>query len=130
MKPVQAGFTLIEALVAFAIMAVVMVTLYQAAGTGLKAFDAAASTQEAVLLAESQMDRIVALRRIPDVRQGTVPDSNFQWKLQVLPSPALPSTSELGVPPVLLRVTVSWSTPRGGKSVQLERLVFVPGQGR
>ena len=130
MKPVQAGFTLIEALVAFAIMAVVMVTLYQAAGTGLKAFDAAATTQEAVLVAQSQMDRIVALRRIPDVHQGTVAGSVFTWRLQVLPSPALPSSSQLGASPVLLRVTVAWNTPRGGKSVQLERLVFVLGQGR
>lgn len=130
MKTVQAGFTLIEALVAFAIMAVVMVTLYQAAGTGLKAFDAAATTEEAVLIAQSQMDRIVALRRIPDVRQGTVAGSLIQWKLQVLPTPALPSSSQIGSPPVLLRVTVSWDTSRGRKSIHLDRLLFVTGQGR
>lgn len=130
MKLSQAGFTLIEALVAFAIMAVVLVTLYQAAGTGLKAFDAAAATEDAILVAQSQMDRIVALRRIPEVRQGTVPGSAFHWKLQVLPPPALPSANQLATSPVLLRVTVAWNTSRGGKSVYLERLVFVAGQGR
>lgn len=130
MKQGQSGFTLIEALVAFAILAVVMVTLYQAAGTGLRAFASAAQTDSAVLVAQSQLDRIVALRRVPDIRSGRVSGTPFEWKVQVLPSPDLPSGRTLVTTPVLLRLTIAWETPAGGKAIYLDRLVFLPAGGR
>lgn len=130
MRSGQAGFTLVEALIAFAILSLMMVTLYQAAGTGLRAFDSAADTDRAVLVAQSQLDRITSLRRLPDMRQGKVAGTPFTWTLQVQPSPLLPGARELSAKPVLMRLTVSWKAGTAGKSIHLERLVFVSGGGR
>jgi type II secretion system protein I len=127
MRDGQAGFTLIEALIAFAILSLVMVTLYQAAGMGLRAFDSAAETDRAVLVAQSQLDRITSLRRLPDMRQGKLAGTPFTWTLQVQPTPPLPGARELAARPVLMRLTVSWKAGRGDKSIHLERLVFVSG---
>ena len=127
MRNGQAGFTLVEALIAFAILSLMMVTLYQAAGTGLRTFDSAAETDRAVLVAQSQLDRITSLRRLPDMRQGKVAGTPFTWTLQIQPTPPLPGASELATKPVLMRLTVSWKAGNGGKSIHLERLVFVSG---
>jgi general secretion pathway protein I len=130
MKTAQAGFTLVESLIAFAILSLMMVTLYQAAGTGLRSFGSAAETDRAILVAQSQFDRIISLRRLPEARRGSVADTPFTWTLQVQPAPALPAARDITTRPVLMRLTVSWKSATGGKSIHLERLVFVSGGGR
>ena len=74
----EEGFTLVEALVAFAILAVVLISLYEAMGTGLRSFGAAAKVEEAVLIAQSQLDRIVALNHLPQQREGKIAGTEFE----------------------------------------------------
>lgn len=111
----QRGFTIIESLVALAVLAITMVALYEAIGTGFRTFDRAAETEDAVLVAQSQLDRIVAQRRLPTVRQGTVDDTVFRWQLSVVP----PRNAKL----TLLRLTVTW--PGRAAGIVIERLVLL-----
>ncbi len=80
----ERGFTIAETLVALAILAVMLVALYEAMGTGFRTFDRAAEVEEAVLAAQSQLDRVVALRRLPAVREGAVDGTPLAWRLTVL----------------------------------------------
>lgn len=123
----QAGFTLVEVLVAFAILAVVLVSLYEAAGTGLRSFQSAAQVERAVLVAQSELDRVVALKHLPEVRQGKLPGSPFEWELEIPEQPASPQFKDLqSTRPVLIRVNVRWKGERAAQLVSIDRLVFLP----
>ena len=127
----QRGFTLIETLIAFAILAVTLTALFQTAGTSLRGIDTAAEQGRAVLAAQSQLDRILALKRMPELKTGTVSNSPFTWQLEEISSTKLPANLEslTSARPVFIRLTVRWNTPRGGKAVSIERLIFVPRSG-
>ncbi|MEQ1867260.1 MAG: type II secretion system protein [Alphaproteobacteria bacterium] len=111
----QRGFTIIESLVALAVLAITVVALYEAIGTSFRTFDRAAKIEEAVLIAQSQLDRVVALRRLPDVRQGTVDDTAFAWQLSVVSA----ANARLAT----LRLTVTW--PDRAEGIAIERLVLL-----
>ena len=123
----EAGFTLVEVLVAFAILAVVLVSLYEAAGTGLRSFQSAAQVERAVLVAQSELDRIVALKRLPEAREGKLAGSPFEWEIEIPEQPAsLRFKDILSTRPVLIRVNVRWPGARTTKLVSIDRVVFLP----
>lgn len=127
----QKGFTLIEALVAFAILAVVLVSLYEAMGTGLRSFAAASRSEEAVLIAGSRLDAIMSLKRIPELRQGKIEGTGFEWRLEVLPGP--PSDPLQPLHPfhaVPVRLTISWSGNTGARKIAIDRLIVVQQRER
>lgn len=118
----QSGFSLVEVLVAFAILALTMTALYQTAGTGIRAYDASARTEQAVLLAQSQMDRIVALRRLPEQREGAIPGAPYRWSIEELPVAA---GASLTAPKyVRVRVRVTWKDAKAEQEISLERYLF------
>lgn len=126
----ERGFTLVETLIAFAILAVVLVSLYEAIGTGFRSFDAAAQVEEAVLVAQSQMDRLVALKRMPDQVEGKLDGTPYQWRIDVVP-PSAPETQAAATSPlraVAFRLVVSWPGKASTRTVGIERLVFLPRQ--
>lgn len=110
----QRGFTIMESLVALAVLAVIVVALYEAIGTGFRTFDQAAEIEEAVLIAQSQMDSVVAFRRLPDVREGTVAGTAFGWRLGVVSMAAQLAT---------VRLTVTW--PGRTQGIAIERMVLL-----
>lgn len=116
----ERGFTLIETLIALAILAVTLVALYEAMGTGFRTFDKAADLEEAVLIARSQLDRVVALRRIPEQRQGAA--GVFTWGIQVQPAKDPEAALQLRA----LSLHVAWP---GGRAIAIERLVLVQPEG-
>jgi len=107
----QRGFTLIEALIAFAILAVVLVSLYEVMGTSLKGFDRAAETDEALMIAQSQLDRLTAMKTLPaNALQGTIEGTPFRWRATIVPS-ARQEPERLRASPLrlhTLRLVVSW----------------------
>ena len=121
----EQGFTLVEALVAFAILAVVLVAAFRTAGTGLRAIDAAATTEAAVLAARSQMDRIIALRQLSGPRKGQIEGTPYTWELEVLPPSRAWSLQPLARKPAQVRLTVSWLSRSGTSRIQLERVIFL-----
>ena len=123
--PEQDGFTLVEALVAFGILAAMMIAGLQLAGTSLRAIDAASATEGAVLVAQSQMDRIVALRALPQERRGVVEGTPYAWEMEVLPPDPRAARGNLARKPVLARVSVSWRGRGGVRRVHLDRMIFI-----
>jgi general secretion pathway protein I len=121
----EQGFTLVEALVAFAILAVVLVAAFRTAGTGLRAIDAAATTEGAVLAARSQMDRIIALRQLSGPRKGQIEGTPYKWELEVLPPSRAWSLQPLARKPAHVRLTVAWPSRGGTSRIQLERVIFL-----
>jgi general secretion pathway protein I len=112
----ERGFTLIETLIALAILAVTLVAFYEAMGTGFRTFEKAADVEEAVLIAQSQLDRVVALRRIPEQTQGSA--GVYRWRIDVQPA----AKSEAALQSRRLRMNVAWP---GGRGVAIERLILV-----
>lgn len=100
------GFSLVEVLVAFAIMGLSLGVLYQTLGGSMRASAAADTRTRAVLLAES------ILARYPSVPPSGVQDegveAEFGWRISSSSVPALegqPDAWNLH----LLAVEVSWS---------------------
>jgi prepilin-type N-terminal cleavage/methylation domain-containing protein len=118
----ERGFTIAETLVALAILAVTLVALYEAMGTGFRTFDRAAEVEEAVLAAQSQIDRVVALRRLPVERQGTVDGTAFAWRLSVLSRQKVAGAVES----VVMRLAVAW--PGNTQGVAIDRLVLIEAE--
>lgn len=82
----HSGFTLLEVLVAFVILAgvlgVVMRISAQAMDTSLRA----AERQQALMLARSQLDRVLARRELlPGSERGDFDLAGFHWELDVMP---------------------------------------------
>jgi type II secretion system protein I len=110
----ERGFTIMESLVALAVLAVMLVALYEAIGTGFRTFDRAAEAEEAVLVAQSLLDGIVAGRQVGDVRDGQVEGARFHWRMDVVKR-----AGQL----VTFKIAVTW--PGGGQGVVIERMLLV-----
>lgn len=110
----ERGFTIMESLVALAVLAITVVALYEAIGIGFRTIGRAAEAEEAVLVAQSLLDGIVAGRRIGDVRNGRVEGTRFAWRVDVIRTAARLVT---------FRIAVTW--PGGGQGVAIERMLLV-----
>jgi type II secretion system protein I len=120
----ERGFTLIEALIAFAILAVVLVALYEVMGTSLKGFDRAAETDQALMIAQSELDRLSAMKALPaDALQGAIEGTPFRWRATIVPD-ARPEPEHLHVSPLRLqklRLVVSW----GKREIAVEKALLL-----
>lgn len=124
----ERGFTLIEALIAFAILAVVLIALYEAMGTGLKSFGRAAEVDEALLVAQSQLDRLAAMKTITsEPLRGSVKGTPFHWRAVFLPD-AQPEPEHLRVAPVRLhkvRLFVMWRDGGADRQIAIDKMLLV-----
>lgn len=104
----QAGFTLIEALVAFAVLAMVLAVALPLLAGGLRGVDAADRRLAALALAESRLADAIATTPAPfGVAEGS--DATDQrWRLRV--DPVVPTA---GSAPRLARYEVSVAAPGG-----------------
>lgn len=120
-----AGFTLIEVLIAFVILALALGALLPGFSAGLRGLDAADDYATAALLAES---RLAAVGREAPLEEGTTSgafDDRFRWRLDVT---ALPEADPEGVLPVLpyaVALTVSWGEG-DGRAIVIETLRLGP----
>ena len=104
------GFTLIEILVAFAILALTLTALLQVFASGLRNVDAADRHLMATMLARSVLEDvgteipIIAGERSAEIEQG------YRWTVRILPSAAISpvSNSEWIHVPYEVHVEISW----------------------
>ena len=76
----EGGFTLIETLVALAILSVVLVILYGAGATSLVSSTHISNIDRAVLLAQSKLDDLATMSTPLPVRtSGTFPGTDIRW---------------------------------------------------
>jgi general secretion pathway protein I len=117
------GFSLLEVLVAFAILALVGTALFRLFSTGLGNAAAADDYSRAVLVAESVLAETASAQPLREgTTQGTADDGRIEWTAQVAPyaapgvSPDLERASET-LPLRLLRISVdvAFAAPSGGR---------------
>jgi len=84
----QAGFTLLEVMVAFVIAALASIILYEAAFNGAAESATAARYQEAVTRAQSRLATIGTLTALRPLTAGGDDGGGFQWSLQITPERA------------------------------------------
>ena len=116
------GFTLMEILVAFVVLATAVAILYQTFSTGIRNVDAISGYSEAIAVAEAKLTAIGLEQALVEGEEsGTTEDKRYKWTLVVKPYVPPDST---GPPPAttfnanqLLRatVTVNWDELRTQK---------------
>jgi general secretion pathway protein I len=119
------GFSLLEVLVAFVILALVATSLFNLFAGSLANVGAADDYSRAVLVAESVLAEVGAARPLREgTRTGSVDDGRIDWKASVTPwvapdvSPELERASET-LPTRLYRIVVevAFPSPNGGQRV-------------
>jgi general secretion pathway protein I len=123
----EAGFTLLEVVVAVAIAGLALVALFQAGGGGLFATDTAARAEEALQRAQSHL---AAVGRDAALVQGDSSGDDgggYRWHLQVMPAAQRQTVAADGVTPqnatlYSVRVSVSWRSRGHERAVELQTL--------
>ncbi|MFQ5955239.1 MAG: prepilin-type N-terminal cleavage/methylation domain-containing protein [Kiloniellales bacterium] len=126
----RAGFTLLEVLVAFAVLALVLAAAFQLLGSGLGGSERAGRYTHALLAAQSKLAEIGVSDRLRPGRMGGVLDGGYRWRAEVrrlLPGAAAEPEAErrLPVDAYEVTVTVSW----GAEAVTLDTLRLATRDG-
>jgi prepilin-type N-terminal cleavage/methylation domain-containing protein len=121
----DAGFTLLEVLVAMVVLSVAIVTLIQLTSQGLRLLRVSGEHQDAVMLA----DRLARAADVSRENVDTGHEGPFDWerrtRLVVMPADLTPVGSDS--PRLLsLSVTVKWA---GRRSVEVSTLRLAQGMG-
>ena len=114
----QRGFTLLEVLVALAILSVAVVVMLQLFAQGLRLLKVAGDYQQAVLLADQKAREVELVRE--GVESGQ--EGGFQWERRATVVPVSEDLTVFSVTPLrLFRVSVEvrWS---GNRSVEVATL--------
>ncbi len=110
----EAGFTLLEVMVAVAIMAMVLVTLIGLNNSSMQDVTLAEHITTATMLAKRTMvDTTLSNPRLPLEEEGTYPEEEFKdytWKKTVSPTP---------FPVMEVRVVVLWKEGTRQETVEL-----------
>ncbi len=113
----DAGFTLLEVLVAFVIAALALGVLFEGAVGGLRSTRVSDRTEEALARARSHLATVghgVALR--PTTQEGD-DGSAYHWSLRIAPQQSAAGSNGPQAPRLVLyavQVTESWSDPGSG----------------
>jgi general secretion pathway protein I len=81
----RGGFTLLEVLIAFAILAVAMTALMQAFSQGLRSLEAAEDYATAAMLARSKMAEVGPIIPIEEGEHTGDFENGWQWRVVVFP---------------------------------------------
>jgi len=114
----RAGFTLLEVVVALAMLAVLLPTALGIVAIGLRAVKASSDTTGAVLLARRKLDELAHTAASPAAGQGAA--GAYRWTSEVLPEERL----------LRLRVRVLWEQRGREQALELTTLRAAPRPGR
>jgi general secretion pathway protein I len=124
----QGGFTLLEVLIAFAILSVAVVAVIQGFAQGLRLLKVAGDHQQAVLLADQKIREMVT--PVEGREQGK--EGNYDWErtVTVVPAPDLTRTQATAKWHVYqIDVKVSWGDKRGVEIVTMRTTAETPTSG-
>ena len=126
----QAGFSLLEILVAFAIMALALGVLLRIFAGGGHIAVTANEYSRAILMAESMLASLGTDQPLrPGVVQGDLP-GGFRWDANVYPYPfdqgQTGEPNPMGFKPYWLDLTVEWGDESDPKAFNLKTLRLLP----
>lgn len=144
-RAAQRGYTLLEVLVAFALLAIGLGLLLAILSGGVHAIANASDSTQATLYAESVLDTLGADQRLqPGRSTGIYENGRFRWTLDItpfkppVPAPAQgdPNTADPNlqnfVDNVMYRVVLQmqWGARTPGQTLRVETLrAYAPPQG-
>ncbi len=77
------GYTILEAICAFAILSVVLVALYGAGGNALRALTVSTDADRVALLAQSKLDELATMKApLPALKVGEFQGTDVHWRLE------------------------------------------------
>ena len=121
------GFTLLEVLVAFTILAVGLVALLRAFSSGLRGLDAAETASIAVQHARSKMAEVGSVMPLePGAEEGAF-DDDFRWRVAIEPHELGDGAAAEALPLLPYEIEVTVTGSRGG-AVTLRSLRLAPRQ--
>ena len=132
----EAGFTLLEVLVALAIAIPALLLIYRQGGLAIEATRSAAAYDQAVSRAQSRLDSLVDAALEPTDREGD-DGGGFRWRTRIAPITTITtsrgaterSAYAAGTTMYAISVAVSWSGRDGARSVALQTRRLGPAQG-
>jgi len=124
----QRGFTLIEIVVALAILSVALPALFQAFSGGLRATTSTERRTAAVMLARSLLDRVGADIPLAPGEQTGVTGDGRHWRIAMAPSPLIAPEHRADSPVIPFDVEVSVEVG-GGQPVTLASVRLAPAAG-
>lgn len=125
----QAGFSLLEVLVAFAILGISLGALLQAFATGLRNAGVADEYSRATLYAESILAAIGRETPLGEGDRSGPIDDRFSWRSSVTPYlDDMPDPEKTKVRAYRVGVEVFWNGASQARSVTLETLRLAPAE--
>ena len=125
----QEGFSLLEILVAFAILSLSLGVLLRIFAGGGHIAGTADEYSRAILTAESLMTRVgIETPLKPGVIQGVLED-RYRWTLDVYPYPIdqnMVGDQKLGFKPFWVKLTVEWGDEEDPRAFDLITLRLIP----
>ncbi len=123
------GFSLLEVLVAFTILAMLLAALFQVFSAGLRAARAGESYTRATVIAQS---RLAALGTEQPLREGVfsgTTDDAYGWRVTVSPylDDQLPETDRVLLP-VTVKIEVFWEDGGTPRTLSLTSMLLAPVQ--
>ncbi len=124
----RGGFTLIEVLVALAIVVLALGSLLEIFSTSLRGVRRAEAYTEAVLLAESKLAAMGIETPLEEGGQRGRFDDRFRWRTTVRPFTHRPDAirKEDSLAAYEVDITVLWGTGKEDRSVSLTTVRLVP----
>ncbi|WP_010324235.1 type IV pilus modification PilV family protein [Marinobacterium stanieri] len=112
-RQLSAGFTLLEVLVAFVVLAAVLGVILRINAQVLEGTHRVSERQLALMLAQSQLDRVLANAELePGQLRGDLTIPGYRWELDVFPLQAaeqVPDAERLRVTPYQIDLHVYWA---------------------
>jgi general secretion pathway protein I len=123
----EAGFTLLEVVVAVAIAGLALVGLFQAGSGGLFAVDTAARAEEALQRAQSHLAAVGRDAALVEGESSGDDGGGYHWRLQVQPAAQRQGVAADGVTPqnatlYSVLVSISWQSRGHEHAVTLQTL--------
>lgn len=119
--PKQAGFSLLEVLVAFSIFAISLGVLYQVFGTSLRASAMGGHYSHAIIIAESKL--ALAMEQTPlKAMSDSGDEDGYHWQLEVARYDDGEELKSALFAPYALQVVVSWNEGASERAYELNSL--------